>query len=112
MICFSLGQIAQLSFETNFHSDGFWLPLSALTQGVRGLWSAFVIQPAEGSRTADDLVIHRVDLEILQIDTDRVLVTGTLQDGDRVVVAGVQKLANGQRVQLAAPEPSKPNSSN
>ncbi len=103
---FSLGQIAQLRLTQNISQTGYWLPLTALTQGVRGLWSAYVVNRTGNQSAEPSGVIRRVDLEVLQIDTDRVLVSGTLQDGDLVVVGGVQKLTNGQQVWIAAQEPS------
>ncbi|MBD2066202.1 efflux transporter periplasmic adaptor subunit, partial [Leptolyngbya sp. FACHB-671] len=46
---------------------------------------------------ADNL--ERRDVEVLHTETDRVLVRGLLQAGDRVVTEGIQRLVPGQSAQ-------------
>ncbi|MFK8112094.1 MAG: efflux RND transporter periplasmic adaptor subunit [Rubripirellula sp.] len=98
----TIGQVAQLKWERSSQHDGYWIPTTALTRGVRGLWSVFVIEPAEAAAEVDHvtLVVNRRDVEVLQVETDRVLVRGTIRPGDRIVSAGGHRLAPGQRVQL------------
>ena len=71
------------------------MPLSALVRGVKGLWAVYVIEIDD---TDHQSVVQRKDVEVVQIETDRVMVTGTLQAGERIVTSGVQKLVAGQRV--------------
>lgn len=100
----ALGQIVQLHLRQKTEQEGFWLPLSALTQGIKGLWSAYVLVPADDSRpSVQEYVVRRSDLEVIQITSSHVLVRGTLQEGDRIVATGLQKLTPGQRVQLSGP---------
>ncbi len=40
------GQTARLTINETIRADGFWLPRGALTQGVRGLWTCYVVVPA------------------------------------------------------------------
>ncbi len=94
----AVGEIVSLNLEQSIEQTGFWLPVSALTRGVKGLWSVFLVLK-EGQDT-DRFVVQRSDVEIVQIDSNRVLINGTIKDGDRVVISGVQKLAPGQRVKL------------
>lgn len=101
-LSFGLGQIVQLQRTQEVRQPGYWLPLQALTRGARGLWSAFVIdEPTSESSAAPTYALRRSDVEILQVDSDRVLVRGTLNAGERVVASGVQKLTAGQRVRIA-----------
>jgi multidrug efflux pump subunit AcrA (membrane-fusion protein) len=100
-----IGQLAQLDLKQKVTQKGFWLPMTALLRGNRGLWSTFVVVPHENSDEGSSRhVIQRCDVEIVQVDSDRVLVRGTLSDGDRVVATGLQKLTAGQLVRLAPPQ--------
>jgi RND family efflux transporter MFP subunit len=92
------GSLGRLSLSTPREGVGFWLPISALTEGRRGLWSAFVL--VEGSVEGDgaSVPVERRELQLLHVDSDRAFVRGTLDDGERVVATGLQRLVPGQRV--------------
>ena len=87
------GALGRLSLETRRTESGFWLPIAALTEGRRGLWSAYaVVDDGAGDR------VERRDLQLLHVDSDRAFVRGTLRDGERVVATGLHRLVPGQRV--------------
>lgn len=90
------GQIARIKLNRDLTTDGYWLPINALVQGQKGLWSCFAIDPNSG----DNLKVERRYLELLETLEDRVLVRGTLQPGDSIVVNGTHRLVPGQSVQL------------
>lgn len=92
------GDLAVLELGRKIEEPGFWLPVSALTESSRGLWSVYV---------ADDSLaglhhLERRELELLHQEGDRAYVRGTLAGGDRVVARGLQRLVPGQRVRLGA----------
>lgn len=87
------GQVARLHVTRRVEREGFWLPLDALTEGSRGLWSCLVVQP-EGELAR----LERADLEVLHLDGERALVRGTLLPGDRVVRSGTHRIGAGQLV--------------
>jgi RND family efflux transporter MFP subunit len=90
------GQLVQLSLMRQVDEAGFWLPLSALTEGRRGLWTAYAIkQQRDGAR------LERRALQLLHVEAERVFVKGTLSDGDRLVRSGLHRLTPGQRVVAA-----------
>jgi multidrug efflux pump subunit AcrA (membrane-fusion protein) len=101
-------QIARLELVKNVATEGYWLPIAALSKGERGLWACYVAvdrgRGAEGlrSRGAEEMEkVYRVekqDVEVLYGEGDRVLVRGTLQPGDAVIVEGVQRVVVGQLV--------------
>lgn len=99
----SFGQLARLHLTQTSQQNGFWIPTTALSRGQRGLWSLMVIQatPEQGPATG---VIQRQDVEVLQVDSDRVLVRGTIQSGDRYVLSGIHRLTPGQAVSFADAE--------
>ena len=98
----SFGQTVRFTRAQRREVTGFWLPRSALTHGVRGLWAVFVVtsdaETADAPNASSGERVERRDVEVLQIDSERVLVRGTLVEGEEIVASGVQKLVAGQRV--------------
>ena len=92
------GQVARLALEETIDTPGFWLPLTALTKGERGLWSCFALVPDPKGDASAFRTEHRL-VEILHTDNSRVFVRGLLQAGERVVKTGTHRLVAGQRVQ-------------
>ena len=104
----------------NDDKEGFWIPRSALTKGVRGLWSVLSVELVDdrGAETSADpnlvsfsdsdktqsedskYTLKRRDVDVIQIESNEVLVRGTVQEGDRIVASGVQKLVADQIVYL------------
>lgn len=114
------GQLVRLQISENIGEAGFWLPTQALVQGVRGLWSCYVLgAPAIDSVPEDGTEptfrVESRDVEILHVDGDRVLVRGTLQPGERIIASGVHRLVPSQWVrptpaaaELSAVSPGEP----
>jgi RND family efflux transporter MFP subunit len=99
----SPGQVARLEFAQIIGESGYWLPTTALVQGMRGLWSCYVLGKTDRSKyipvnKIDAFPIERRDVEVLHTESDRVLVRGTIQEGDRVIVGGTHRLVSGQLV--------------
>jgi RND family efflux transporter MFP subunit len=90
------GQVAELELVRVIAADGFWLPLDAITEGLRGMWTAYSID-AEGRA-------HREAVEVLHTEGDRVFVRGTLDPGERVVASGLHAVVPGQTVAVADAE--------
>lgn len=94
------GQTVRVNLTEAISAEGYWLPTSALTQGIRGLWNCFAVVPREGEgEVADGFVVEQQAVEIVHQEGDRVLVRGTLQPGDQVVADGTHRMVPGQRVE-------------
>jgi RND family efflux transporter MFP subunit len=93
------GELARLVIDEERAAEGYWLPITALTESRRGLWSAYSLAPSD---QADVFVVARHELMLIHVESDRAFVRGTLSDGDEIVVTGLQRIAPGQRVQRAA----------
>ncbi|MBW2312724.1 MAG: efflux RND transporter periplasmic adaptor subunit [Deltaproteobacteria bacterium] len=89
------GELARVAVVTQTPTRGFWLPITALTESRRGLWSAYVVEEANGR-----LTVGRRELEVIHAESDRVFVRGTLRGGERVVATGLHRLVPGQQVRL------------
>jgi len=91
------GQTGRVIFRTRVPGRGFWVPLTALSEGVRGLWALNVV-------SKDDAlpVIRSEAVEIVHLRRDQAFVIGTVREGDAVVVSGQHRIVSGQSVRLAA----------
>ena len=94
----SPGETARVELSETISTSGLWVPTQALTQDIRGLWSAYTLVPGEADAGEDRFIVEAQSLEILHQESDRVLVRGTLQAGDRIVADGVHRLVPGQQV--------------
>lgn len=93
------GDMVSMTLETSVADSGYWLPIAALAEGVRGLWSCYVVRDEDGSQ-----VIGRVPLEVIHATQDRAFVDGPLASGDQVVVSGTHRLVPGLEVTVASSE--------
>ncbi|NNU16155.1 efflux RND transporter periplasmic adaptor subunit [Parvularcula sp. ZS-1/3] len=97
----SPGSLVRLALTQERSARGVWVPLTALQEGYRGLWSVYVVENEDGQ----DL-IRRKDIEILSLAEERAYVTGTLEDGDRVVETSTFRFVPGQRVRVVGSAPT------
>jgi len=88
------GQVVQLQLDRPVESRGYWLPVDAITEGLRGLWTVYTVSDRDR--------IVREAVEVLYMESDRVFVRGTLEPGDRVVTGGLHRVVPGQAVHLAS----------
>lgn len=88
-----LGDTVALLLTQNVEEPGFWAPLSALREGVRGLWSVMAVEAtAAGDRTLPAAV------EVIHSDGNRVFLRGDLPPGARIVAEAPDRVASGQLV--------------
>ena len=101
------GQVVRLSLEKRVEEAGMWVPTTALTRGVRGLWNCYVLAGGKSSRNEgnDRYHVEHRQLEVLYVDGDRIYVRGTLRDGERIVSEGTHRLVAGQPVTLVETQP-------
>jgi len=96
------GQVVRLELDETVEANGFWLPVTSLAKGTRGLWTLFVVMETDlkESTIPDLLRVERRDIELIHTESDRVFVRGTLNSGDRVVTSGIHRVVPGQLVRL------------
>ncbi|MEO0423850.1 MAG: efflux RND transporter periplasmic adaptor subunit [Pseudomonadota bacterium] len=93
------GDLVQLTLAEYRAREGHWLPLAALTEGERGLWSTLVV---EGGNASEYRVTQRI-VEVAYHDAQRVFVTSGIRDEDLLVVDGTHRVVVGQRVAPSGP---------
>ncbi|MGI9455235.1 MAG: hypothetical protein ACR2NU_01670, partial [Aeoliella sp.] len=96
------GQVVRLELEETIEASGFWLPVTSLTKGPRGLWTSFVVVKSDpkDSTLADLYRVESRDVEVVNTQSNRILVHGTLNPGDKVIASGTHRVVPGQLVRL------------
>ena len=88
------GDMAILSGFRSHTETGAWLPVNALSNGLRGLWRVFVLSN-EKNATLEARIV-----EVVYTDGNNAFVRGALKDGEIYVNEGTHKLAPGQMVSI------------
>ena len=100
------GDLARLPLDQVIVEDGFWLPISALAEGSRGLWTAYVAMPIEADGPGTSGATHYLEsraVEILYEDTQDVYVRGALSAGEWFVTGGLTRVVPNQQVRIETP---------
>lgn len=87
------GATADLTLEIRRPAEGFWLPLSTLRSGTRGLWTVLTIVDDENGAH-----VGQESVEILTLEGDGAFVRGTLTDGTALIADGGHRIVPGTRV--------------
>ncbi|MGP9790389.1 efflux RND transporter periplasmic adaptor subunit [Roseinatronobacter sp. NSM] len=88
-----LGDTVALLLTQVVDVAGFWAPLGALREGVRGSWSVMAVETtAMGDRTLSAAV------EVIHTEGTRVFLRGALPPGARIVAEAPDRVTPGQLV--------------
>ena len=99
------GDLVTLILTEQVSEAGYWLPMDALAESVRGLWSAYVLQPVAVSASTQELgATHAVVpymVEVVHAEADQVYVRAALPSKSSVIASGLQRVVPGQLVRLS-----------
>ena len=84
------GSVIDLIIKIKKNDEGIWLPINSLSQSEQGLWSVYTVSDDASNRVEKDLV------RILHFENNYAYVSGTLKDGDLVILGGLSKIIEGQ----------------
>ena len=87
---FNPGSIANLQLKISKQAKGTWVPLKSLSQSDQGLWTIYTI---DNSNT-----VVRDIVEIVHFEDDYAFVSGTIKNGDLVVLGGASKIIEGKKL--------------
>jgi|GEM_PF-1807111 len=90
---FNPGDAVEVNYWTQTENSGFWLPYSVLQQQTTGLWSALIVESRD-----NDLYAQSRTLEVIQLHDELALVRGALNQRDRVIVNGFNRIVPGQKI--------------
>lgn len=86
------GDLVALSYKKRIDETGTWVPKQALSNGIRGLWTLFVL-PSSGQHA-----VSSKSVEVLYSDNTHSFVRGALNNSDWMVVNGGHRLVPEQMV--------------
>jgi RND family efflux transporter MFP subunit len=90
------GAVMQFRSKAWIPGPGFWVPLSALVEGERGLWTVLTV--------GTDASLGSEAVTVVGLRGDEAFVQGSLRDGDRIVPSGTHRVQRGQDVRIAQAE--------
>jgi len=93
----AFGSAVQVVVPRRVETAGFWVPVSALREGRRGLWTLTTVVPGDTAATAGS-----ESVEILFLEGDRAFVRGSLADSVEIVADGNHRLVPGSPLTRAA----------
>jgi RND family efflux transporter MFP subunit len=90
----AFGQTGEALLAQTIRSRGSWIPVAALEDGIRGLWTIKTVSGPAPYHVAIE------SAEIIHADGENAFVRGTFSDGDRFINTGVHRVAAGQTVRV------------
>ncbi len=91
------GDLVEVDIEQSVTADGYWVPLTALSEGERGTWTLLLAEQRNGSDTYR-LTRHFVD--IVHKESNRVFIQRFEHELDQYVTNGLQRVVPGQFVHI------------
>lgn len=93
------GQLVYLHLPQQYQGVGYWVPMTALTDGVRGLWNVYTLMPDNQSEL---FTLQSRNVQILYATKEAAYISGAISDGERYLTAGLHRLVPGQQVKTTA----------
>lgn len=89
------GQVARLKIKQNKQALGYWVPLSALTDGIRGTWNLYHINQQDGTSRLKPIIV-----EVIYTDGKNAYVSTSLPDKSKIVANGLHKVSTNIAVKI------------
>lgn len=103
------GQLAYLALSQEYQQVGYWIPLSAITDGVRGMWNIYtldqdLVQRDLKSTKVDNPALFQLKsttVTILHATETAAYVQGDLKSNQAYVNTGIHRFVPGQKVTVS-----------
>ncbi|GIC78290.1 efflux RND transporter periplasmic adaptor subunit [Moritella sp. F3] len=103
------GQLAYLALSQEYQQVGYWIPLSAITDGVRGMWNIYtldqdLVQRDLKNTTVDNPALFQLKsttVTILHATETAAYVQGDLKSNQAYVNTGIHRFVPGQKVTVS-----------
>lgn len=89
------GDLVTLDHPIEIKKKGAFVPLTAMTETIRGLWAVYAIKEENDAKIAELRLVE----PIYQAD-DKVFVEGNIQSGEKIVKDGIHRLVSGQLLKV------------
>lgn len=90
------GDLVELSLTHRLEKPGFRVPITALTEGVRGLWSIYTLRKEE-----ENYVVEQRVVDVLATNETHAYIRGSIAAGLQYIPSGVHRVVPGERVTRA-----------
>ncbi|MEM1377930.1 MAG: efflux RND transporter periplasmic adaptor subunit, partial [Pseudomonadota bacterium] len=90
----AFGATGKLTVEETIKSNGAWIPITAIEEGVRGLWTVKTVSDEDTPSVEVEAV------ELIHAETQRAFVRGTFPADTKIIVDGLHRTVVGQPVRL------------
>ena len=87
----SPGSVGYLKYRNTINKSGAWVPLQALSESNQGLWNLFVLE-----KLNDGYKVLKEIVELHHVEDEYAYISGTISNGDQVVVGGALRVIEGQ----------------
>jgi len=101
------GELAYLQLDDKHDDNGYWVPLSAMTDGLRGVWNVYVLseKSADENNTLESskkkLRVERRSVQVLYANGKQAYISGAVNAGEKLVSDGLHRLVPGQTVVIS-----------
>lgn len=82
------GSIVKLKLSLTEKTKGTWVPIKSLSQSEQGIWAIYTVD--------DQQTVVRDLVDVIYFEDEYAYVSGTLKDGDLVILGGAQKIIEGK----------------
>jgi len=93
------GQLVRVTIEQEITKPGFWLPINAITDGVRGQWQIFIASPTNDVNNSYQLKTTTVN--VLHTSEQTAYINGLSLEPHQIVAQGVHRFVGGQVVKAS-----------
>ena len=90
------GLLTRVAIEQQVEHSGYWVPLTAITDGVRGQWNIYGVTPHTDHFK---VVAHTVD--VLHSTATKAYITGLTADSINIISEGLHRYVPGQIIRAA-----------
>lgn len=95
------GQLVRITIQETIEKPGFWLPINAITDGVRGQWQIFIASTS--TELNNNYQLQAATVNILHANELSVYVTGLAMKEHKIISQGVHRYVGGQIISATAP---------
>lgn len=92
------GESASVEITKVIDKKGFWVPVTALSQEIRGSWMVYIAVPVNDT----DYRVQREYVDVIHAEDDKVWINGPISPEVHLIPDGIHRVVPGQIVSIAA----------
>ncbi|HIF9128180.1 TPA: efflux RND transporter periplasmic adaptor subunit [Photobacterium damselae] len=100
------GELAYLTYQDHQQQNGYWIPLTALTEGLRGVWTVMAIVPKSDK---NHQILEQRTVKVIFANGTDAYITGAIHPHEQIVADGLHRVVAGQEVETALQPKGKNN---